>query len=71
MFKIPFIESGPLHVTLQSLVLNDELHLFEEGGGHGRRLFSKQDVYGLGHGVTELALLADWAFATFRVLAVG
>ena len=68
--KLPFIESGTLDVALKSLVLDDELHLLEEGGGHGRRLLPQQDVDGLRHGVAELALLADRALAAFRVFAI-
>ena len=68
--EIPFVEPRPLNVALKALVLDDELHLFEEGGRHGRRLLPEEDVDRLRHGVAELALLADRAFAAFRVLAV-
>lgn len=68
--EIPFVEPRPLNVALKALVLDDELHLLEEGGRHGRRLLPEEDVDRLRHGVAELALLADRAFAAFRVLAV-
>ncbi len=69
--KIPFVESGTLNVTLKSFVLDDELHLLEEGGRHGRRLLPEEDVDGLWHRVAELALLADGTLAALRVLAIG
>ena len=69
--KLPFIESGTLDVALKSLVLDDELHLLEEGGRHCRRLLPQEDVDGLRHRVAELALLADRAFAALGVLAVS
>ena len=69
--RLPFVESCPLDVGLEALVLDDELHLLEEGGREGGGLLAEEDVEGLRDGVAELTLGAHGALAALGVLAVG
>ena len=67
----PLVEALGGDVALHALVLDDELHPLEEGGGDRGRMLAQQDVYGLGHRVAQLAALADGALAALGILAVG
>ncbi len=67
----PLVEALFGHVALHALVLYDELHALEEGGGDGGRVLPQQNVDWLRHSVAELAPLADWALAALGIFTVS
>lgn len=69
--RLPLVEGLGLREVLQRVVLDQELHLLEERGCGGGRLFSEQQVDGRrGAGHAQLRPVAGDVVTALRVLAV-
>lgn len=67
---IPFVECLQTGVVLQTALIDQELHAFEEGGSNRWWLFAKQNVNGLWCTDAQLAHATRWILTAFRILTI-